>query len=118
GAPLRIPALPHESDEEALERLAEVKRVVGSYAWSGQYQQEPAPPKGEVFNVTWWKRWSRERGLGVDRVFKPTRYGPDGVRRWLTSWDMAFKGKEDSDRVVGQLWCVISADRILVDQVI
>jgi predicted phage terminase large subunit-like protein len=35
----------------------------------------------------------------------------------LSSWDCAFKGTDDSDFVVGQVWGRLGADKYLLDQV-
>jgi predicted phage terminase large subunit-like protein len=41
---------------------------------------------------------------------------PDRFDKLLISWDMAFKGTEDADFVVGQVWGKQGARRYLLDQ--
>lgn len=54
--------------------------------WSSQWQQNPTPASGIIFEKPWLHHeW--------------TTLPPNGI--WYHSWDMAFKGKETSDWVVG-----------------
>lgn len=83
------------------EKVLAAERVrLGSYGFAGQMQQRPSPDDGGIFKKTWW-RYYHELPYKVDE--------------WLTSWDLTFKGKADSDRVVGGLWARVGADRYLVD---
>jgi predicted phage terminase large subunit-like protein len=99
---------------------------VGTYAWSALYQQRPSPSKGAIFNTDWWRYWTT-----VPALCSKTDDGeidPDGrivlldpeedlkAATWLDSWDMAFKGTETSDYVVGQRWVRVAANRFLVAQ--
>lgn len=113
GEPLFAP-FTDETAEEALERWTAVKASVGSYVWAALYQQRPAPPKGQVVDVNWWKWWTPEL-VTEDSLLR--HFDTRGPGRWLTSWDCAFKANADSDLVVGQVWCIRGADRYLVDQV-
>ena len=89
-------------------RLAKLAVDLGSYAYAGQYQQQPAPEGGGMFKKAWFtRRWQpddlRRLELGFDRV--------------IASWDMAFKDTKGSDFVVGQLWGFHGADCYLLAQV-
>ena len=117
GAPLLSPLLPGENAEGAVGRWGDIRRSVGSYAFASMYQQRPAPAKGTIFNADWWRFWTVE----------PRRATDDGLAvlldpadlaggRWLDSWDFAFKGKSDSDFVVGQRWARYGANRYLIAQ--
>lgn len=72
-------------------KLARLKRFKGPYAWSGQYQQRPAPREGGMF--------SRDNFLPVKAV-------PAGARR-MRKWDLAATepdaGNKDPDWTVGAL---------------
>jgi predicted phage terminase large subunit-like protein len=68
------------------EDLEKQRGILGSYAFAGQYQQEPVPRNGELFRREWWQ-W-------VDTV--PARYD-----QLLQSWDLSFKAGSGSDYVVG-----------------
>ena len=116
GDPLFSPLL-EETREEALERWAQMKTSMGSYSWAALYQQRPSPAQGAVFDVGWWRYWTRDpaKVTGDGRVV----LAPDAAWRagqWVDSWDLTFKGSENSDFVVGQRWVRAGPDRYLVAQ--
>lgn len=77
------------------------KRTAGSRTWNALYQGRPAPAEGGAFRREWWRHWHQ----------------PPPLARVIQSWDMAFKGTDQSDYVVGQVWCIDGADSYLLDQV-
>lgn len=116
GDPLFSPLL-EETREEALERWAQMKTSMGSYSWAALYQQRPSPAQGAVFDVGWWRYWTHDpaKVTGDGRVV----LAPDAAWRagqWVDSWDLTFKGSENSDFVVGQRWVRTGPDRYLVAQ--
>lgn len=118
GEPLLTP-LVDETPEEALIRWEGVKRDVGSYVWSALYQQRPAPAKGAIFDMSWWRYWTSDpaRANGEDVVYLPNVGVPQSGDTWVESWDMAFKDTKSSDYVVGQRWVRRGSLRILTAQV-
>ena len=76
------------------------KTTAGSRTWAALYQGRPAPAEGGAFRRTWWRHW----------------HHPPHIDRIIQSWDMAFKGTDTSDFVVGQVWGVSGADACLLDQ--
>jgi predicted phage terminase large subunit-like protein len=116
GEPLLSPLLT-ESPSQAVTRWGDVKRAVGTYTFSAMYQQRPAPQKGAIFDSGWWRFWTSDPGKATadGRV---VHLDPSSLTtgRWLDSWDCAFKGKDDSDWVVGQRWVRHQANRYLVAQ--
>lgn len=117
GAPLLSPLDASEDEPAALARWADMKRTVGSYNWSAQFQQSPAPAQGAVFNMGWWRYWTldpeRATADGKVRLIDPaSMLGA----KWIDSWDMAFKDKPTSDYVVGQRWVRHNANRYLIAQ--
>ena len=51
--------------------LADVKRTLGSYDFSAQYQQSPAPPGGAMIRLAWFSRYplpARSQRGGHDRA--------------------------------------------------
>lgn len=117
GEPLLSPLDAREDAAAALVRWSDIKRTVGSYNWSSQFQQAPAPAQGAIFNMGWWRFWTLD----------PERATPDGKVRlidptamlgakWIDSWDMAFKDTAQSDYVVGQRWVRHGANRFLMAQ--
>lgn len=88
----------------APEVLEQKKRMMGSYIFACQMLQKPMPDGGAIFRQEWIRHWLPK----------------DLPKRWdrvVQSWDMAFKDKEDSDFVVGQVWGVNGANAFLLDQV-
>ena len=86
------------------ERLAELKRSLGSYGYAGQIQQRPAPQEGGMFKRGWWRYWTAES--------LPERWD-----RLIQSWDMTFKDTKSGSFVVGQVWGTKEADRYLLAQI-
>lgn len=116
GEPLLSPLM-EETVEEALTRWTQVRRGVGTYAWSALYQQAPSPAKGMIFNSDWWRFWTSNPAHATDDgkvVHVPEEAWAS--MRWLDSWDMAFKATSTSDYVVGQRWAQQGARRFLVHQ--
>lgn len=107
--------------------LARRRVELGAYAYAGQYQQQPAPVAGGIFARAWWRFWyprdapppppvTVTDGEGR-RVACPQRPLPAALDETLLSWDMAFKGGERHDYVVGQCWGRAGAEKFLLDQV-
>lgn len=88
-------------EREGPVELANVRASMRDYAYSGQYQQNPVPLGGNMFDPRDWRFWT---------------VLPDRTNRWWTSWDMTFGDGARSDFVVGQVWCANQADVYLVHQ--
>lgn len=117
GDPLYTPLL-EETREQAIRRWDDVKSAVGTYTWSGMYQQRPAPQQGAIFDMSWWRYWtvdpSKATADGQVRYMGQGSFGPG---QWVDSWDCTFKGASDSgDFVVGQRWVRQQADCFLIAQ--
>ena len=102
---------PHRRAGEALHperyplaQLQSIKAALGSRDWSALYQQHPVPVHGAIFRKEWLRYWI------------PPEL-PDRFDKVLISWDMAFKGSENADYVVGQVWGKRGARYYLLDQV-
>ncbi len=104
---ISIPAI-NDKDEALwpemypIEILNEIKREIGSHAFGTQYQQNPSDPEGEIVKKEWVRFYSE-----LPRSFEET----------ILSWDLSFKGNDDSDFVVGQVWGKNGANYYLIDQV-
>lgn len=85
-----------------IEDLNRIKAVVGSRDWEALYQQRPAPADGNIINRGWWQYY-KQRPSDFDEI--------------IQSWDCAFKDKDTSDFVVGQVWGRKGANKYLLDQV-
>ena len=87
---------------ETREQLANQKRLLGSAAYEGQYQQRPAPAGGAIFKREWLKFY--------DDL-------PPNVKTFAQSWDCTFKGGSDADYVVGLVAGRHGPNVFLVDRV-
>lgn len=106
--------------------LEELKVILGSYRYAGQYQQRPAPAEGGIFKRSWWRFW-RPAHMELPPVAVKTPDGqivmvhavpvPAQFDQTIQSWDMTYKDLVTSDFVVGQAWGVLGADRYLLDQI-
>lgn len=112
--------LDEERFGEAEDLKARVTLTASDYA--AQHDQEPTKDGGQIFRLEDFRTWrftedqvdsgdalEKKDILGrvIDFIPKP---GPRG-EAWaayfddiLQSWDFAFKGEDDSDYVVGQVW--------------
>ena len=114
---------PQRIDNAALDNL---KTVLGSYRYAGQYQQRPAPAEGGMLKRHWWRYW-QPRGANLPPVpvkmpdgtieLRKAVERPDHFDMQLQTWDMAFKDTKNADFVVGQVQAAHGADRYLLDQV-
>jgi predicted phage terminase large subunit-like protein len=73
---------------------------LGSYAYAGQYQQRPSPRGGGLFKRDWWQFYDELPPLD----------------QYAQSWDLAFKGGESHDFVVGLVAGRKGADIYLIDR--
>lgn len=99
----------HRTEGELLwtERFSESvqkerKKELGSRGVAAQDQQRPMPAGGGIFKRDWVQFW---------KVF------PKGRVEFVQSWDCSFKGLDDSDFVVGQVWGRVGGLYYLIDQV-
>jgi len=108
------------------EEVAVLKRKLGSYHYSGQYQQRPSPSGGGIFKKHWWRYWIYKTIAAppvVVRLADGTMLKifpvilPDELDQQVQSWDMAFKDLNTSDYVAGGVWGTKKADRYLLEQV-
>lgn len=72
------------------ERLRAMKEA-DRYTFAGQYQQEPSPEGGAIFNATWFRRY----GVRLDRY-----------QQIVQSWDTASKVSQANDPSVCTTWGV------------
>lgn len=90
-------------DRVPAEELDKVETKMGPTKVAAQNQQRPTQAGGKVFKREWLQHYW---------VTLP----PGGT--WSQSWDMAFKAKDSSDYVCGQVWYTHGANHYLVDQVL
>lgn len=112
---INMPALAEENDilgrkpGEALcperytaQDLLKIKAGLSSYWWNALYQQRPSPDEGAIIKKSWLKFYDE---------------APKDLDKSGQFWDLAFKGNENSDFVVGQLWGKKGPNIYLLDQV-
>lgn len=87
----------------SVDYLNNTRVMVGEYTWNALYQQHPVPGGGNIFKDEWFKFYNNMETPVFDDM--------------LVSWDMSFKGGEDNDFVVGQVWGKKGVDFYLVDEV-
>lgn len=63
---------------------------MGSWAFAGQYQQNPAPLEGGLIKIGW-----------ASNLYKEL---PEKFDLMVQSWDCTFKDSDGSDFVAGQVW--------------
>lgn len=119
GEPLLSPII-EEDRSQALDRLADTRRAVGTYVFNAMYQQRPAPAKGAIFDSGWWRFWTMNRA-NVTEDGRVRYLDPSSLTggRWLDSWDSNFDAPEGSSSgswVVGQRWVLQGPDRFLIAQ--
>jgi predicted phage terminase large subunit-like protein len=112
-------------EREGPEEIEQMKKALGSYGYSGQYDQDPAPAGGGIFKKHWWRYWQfKGQKLppvtikmpdGTYKNIEPVEL-PESFDEMLQSWDCAFKGGHDNDGVSGQVWAKKSADKFLLDR--
>lgn len=91
--------------------LKKRKERLGDASYEAQFQQNPLPAKGGLFNVDTFKHW------GVPGSKYPV-LPPLHTMTLTQSWDMNFGEKlEAGSFVVGQVWARIGADHLLIHQV-
>lgn len=80
-------------EREPIDVLEEMKRQIGSDAFSAQYQQMPVPPGGAMIKRSWIRRYNE--------------LPPEAAHLFtLQSWDTASKGGPDNDWSVCTTWIV------------
>jgi predicted phage terminase large subunit-like protein len=98
--------------EDALQDL-EIR--LGPRASAAQLDQAPVPLGGYLLLDTYLA--NRYKILPGDLIRAIEEEKPGIEERWITAWDLTFKGKPTSDYVVGQVWCLYHGRDYLVDQV-
>jgi predicted phage terminase large subunit-like protein len=88
---IRAPGKALHPDRESLETLTRIKREMGSYDFSAQYQQNPLPLEGGLIKWSWLRSYD----------IAPARVDGDFVTQ---SWDTAAKAGELNDWSVCTTW--------------
>jgi len=87
-------------ERHGVAELERQRRALGSYGFAGQYQQEPVPREGGMFRPEWWGWFD----------------APPAQLEVYQSWDLAFKGGDGHDYVVGLVAVRVKALVYIVDR--
>jgi predicted phage terminase large subunit-like protein len=109
GRAVGEPLWPARYPTQALE---EIRRSIGAYWWSAQYQQHPSPAGGGVFQRDWFRTYTTS----------PTEYEllyatiPMASCRVFTTVDLAVSTSTRADYTVIATWAVTpDSDLLLID---
>lgn len=97
---IKVGDILHE-EREGKKELDKVKTELGSYGYSGQYQQVPTPMSGGMVEMDWFGRY--------------TKYPEGGIIR--QSWDTAIKDGVNNDFSVCTTWLETNNKHYLIDVV-
>jgi predicted phage terminase large subunit-like protein len=84
---------------------------IGSYAWSGQYQQAPSPAEGGIIKKHWWRFYVRPGDSKPEGCLTL----PEKFDEVAMAWDLSFKNTKASDFVCGGIWGRVGALKYLLD---
>ncbi len=97
--------------------IAVEKKRLGSYGYSGQHQQNPAPGDGGKFRRQWFQYFEK---VGDHYIL----HSPDGDKRiwagdcWIfQTCDLAMSLKETADFTVIATWCLTKTGELLLLEV-
>ena len=75
------------------------KKIMGSYAVSGQFQQTPTPDDGGIIRKSWWQLWDNPSGFPqFDTI--------------IAAVDTAYTEKTENDYSAMSVWGVFSEDPV------
>ena len=80
--------------------IARDKKIMGSYAISGQYQQTPTPDDGGIIKRAWWQLWE-----APDNMLPMFDY-------IMAAVDTAYTEKTENDYSAMTVWGVFSEDPV------
>jgi predicted phage terminase large subunit-like protein len=103
------------------EFIDEAKKTLGSYGFSGQYNQSPAPLEGGAVKVAWW-RFFREPGAPPIQPRPHGAWGGEAVElpeldEVIISVDLSVKGEARHDHTAIVVIGRRGADRFVLDLV-
>lgn len=99
--------------------LAQERKRLGSWGYSGQMQQDPVPAGGGMFPAAWWRFWTvgKHQAAGARPqgcASLPPRALPLKFDSLTMSVDCNFKDAATSDYVALEVWGRLGADSYLL----
>ena len=89
-------------ERDGPEEIEQARKDLGSYGFSGQHQQEPAPKTGEIIKLHWLKFY-KELPLRFDKK--------------IIVADLTYEDGEKNDFTVVECWGSIGSKVYLIDQI-
>ncbi len=98
------------------ETITALKRAMGSYLYSAQYQQRPVPASGGQFQKQWLRAFTEESGYyELERSAGPKRVLKSVCTLMITG-DLAVSEKQSADYTVFAVWAITpERDLLLLD---
>lgn len=93
------------------------KAASGPKTWASLYQGQPSPDEGGIWPADWATYDQPQAVDKGDGTMWVPGVGNREDHELIQSWDMAFKGTESSDFVVGQVWLRVGVTAYLLDMV-
>ena len=97
------------------EYLEAERAALGPSGYVGQMQQRPSSQEGNRFKREWWRFYTTTGGPAGSRPVGcgdlPSEKLPVKFDRIIGTWDLSFKGKDDSDFVAGFILACAGARR-------
>lgn len=87
------------------EQVDSLEETLGSYAFAGQYQQNPVPREGGLFNFSWFEN-------------KSIPAGTEKVVTWVRGWDLAATVNQRSDWTVGVKLGFTKEKKVIIGDVV
>lgn len=103
------------------EALDAKKRIMGSEAYEGQYNQQPTPPEGGAFKRKFWRFWKPDGVRAETNMVRPEGSTKQPaiplpvLEQTIISLDAAFKDGAKNDFVCFVVIGVHKADRFILD---
>lgn len=91
------------------EEMAELRLVLGPYAYAAQVQQNPTPRGGAIIKTEWLQYYELKKDA-YGYIIAPTFIAI------FQSWDTAFKEGEENDYSVCQTWGIAKNGYYLINQ--
>jgi predicted phage terminase large subunit-like protein len=112
------------------EVLQQKKIELGTRAFYAQYQQEPAPPTGTIFNTGWWQWYTNppmfeQVVVSVDAAFKDTKtsndvaihaWGMVGIKSYLIKRDTRKMGFAATKAAIRAMVWETGATVVLIEE--
>ena len=83
------------------EEVADLKRNLGTYGYSGQCQQRPSPLGGGMFKRSWFKYWTQITPTLIE--YEGVRVEPMGLLKFIVV-DLAASTRTTADYTVISVW--------------